>query len=184
MQQVVDMILQPGDALPPDEILGRIHQYIGSKRSVALDRVEFEECRQTVGESFDDYYIQLQRIDWVCGIVPHLLGLAHDDQTPLAFKIKKRVVSCWPRTPSRSSRRRSTYAEARSRHRQAHQCSRSRRPAEVSTRFNKDQNQRAETDPAADRATTRTHASGAVFRAIQRARHARHRAGPEITATS
>ena len=62
MQQVVDMILQPGDALPPDEILDRIHQYIRSKRSVALDRVEFDECRQTVGESFDDYYIRLQRI--------------------------------------------------------------------------------------------------------------------------
>ena len=59
MQQVVDMdmILQPGDVLPIDKILDRIHQYIRSKRSVALDRVEFDECRQTVGESFVNHYI-------------------------------------------------------------------------------------------------------------------------------
>ncbi len=62
MQQVVDMILQPGNALTPEEILDQIHQYIPGKRSVALDRVEFDECRQVAGESFDDYYIRLQRI--------------------------------------------------------------------------------------------------------------------------
>ena len=33
-----------------------------SKRNIALDRVAFEECRQSTSESFDDFFIRLRRL--------------------------------------------------------------------------------------------------------------------------
>ena len=64
MAQTVQMVLgiSSTDDMSPDVILDRIYKHLREKRSVALDRVEFEQCRQTSGESFDDFYIRLQRI--------------------------------------------------------------------------------------------------------------------------
>lgn len=43
--------------LTPDEILDQITDYIRAKRSIALDRVAFDECHQSTSESFEDFYI-------------------------------------------------------------------------------------------------------------------------------
>lgn len=64
MLQVVEMVLgiMPDEDYETDEILDKIAEYIRKKRSVALDRVDFEECRQSDTETFDEFYIRLQRI--------------------------------------------------------------------------------------------------------------------------
>jgi hypothetical protein len=64
MLQTVELVLgiDQSSTLAPSDILDRIQEHIRSQRSVALDRMEFEECRQEVNESFDDFYIKLRRI--------------------------------------------------------------------------------------------------------------------------
>lgn len=72
MLQVVERVLgiAPEDDLETDQILDKIAEYIRKKRSVALDRVEFEECRQSQIETFDEYYIRLQRIAECADLCP------------------------------------------------------------------------------------------------------------------
>jgi hypothetical protein len=63
MQNVVEVVLNiaPNGPETPADILDRIQAHIRSKRNVALDRVEFELCRQEDGETFDDFYIRLKQ---------------------------------------------------------------------------------------------------------------------------
>ena len=49
-------------AKTPDIVLDQIRRYIRKMRSVSLDRMEFEQCRQEFNESFDNDFIRLQRI--------------------------------------------------------------------------------------------------------------------------
>jgi hypothetical protein len=42
----------------PEAILDLIYANLRAKRSIAIDRVEFE-CRQAVGESFNKFYMRL-----------------------------------------------------------------------------------------------------------------------------
>jgi hypothetical protein len=44
--------------LSPADVLDQITAYIRSKRNIALKRVAFEECEQSAGETFDDFYIR------------------------------------------------------------------------------------------------------------------------------
>jgi hypothetical protein len=46
----------------PGGHLGFHLRSLRAKRSIAIDRVEFEECRQAVGESFDEFYMRLHQI--------------------------------------------------------------------------------------------------------------------------
>jgi hypothetical protein len=73
MLQTVEMVLDisPYDLLSADEILAQIAHYIRKKRSVALDRVEFEEYRQDHGATFDEFYIGLQRIAKCADLCQH-----------------------------------------------------------------------------------------------------------------
>jgi len=64
MLQVLEMVIgiDPDDEYSTEHILNEISKYIRKKRSVALDRVEFEKWRQENNETFDEFYIRLQRI--------------------------------------------------------------------------------------------------------------------------
>ncbi|KAI9555899.1 hypothetical protein GHT06_018420 [Daphnia sinensis] len=64
MLQLTEMVLnvRPSGTLTPDTVLEKIQQYLLKQRSVAFDRVEFHECNQVAGQSFDLYYIRLKRI--------------------------------------------------------------------------------------------------------------------------
>jgi len=64
MQQVVEVALNisPTSGNTPAQVLDKMYAHIRSKRNVALDRVDFEMCRQERGESFDDFYIRLRKI--------------------------------------------------------------------------------------------------------------------------
>ncbi len=64
MQQVVEVALNilPRTHLTPDEILDQIADYVRAKRNIALDKVAFEECHQSITESFEDFYIRLRRL--------------------------------------------------------------------------------------------------------------------------
>ena len=64
MQQIVEVALNilPTSGKTPAQVLDKIYEHIRGKRNVALDRVEFEMCRQEPNESFDDFYIRLKRI--------------------------------------------------------------------------------------------------------------------------
>ena len=64
MLQTVEKVLgiNSETTLTPVEILTRIHQHLRKKRSLALDRVLFKECKQKPEESFADFYIRLQRV--------------------------------------------------------------------------------------------------------------------------
>ena len=75
MLQTAEMVLDisPYDLLSADDILGQIARYIRKKRSVALDRVEFEEYRQDHGATFDEFYIGLQRIAKCADLCRHCL---------------------------------------------------------------------------------------------------------------
>ena len=44
------------------EILDKIQEYLRQKRSIALDRVAFEERRQEEDESFDEFYVSLRNL--------------------------------------------------------------------------------------------------------------------------
>ena len=73
MLQVVEMAIGigPGAAYTPNEILDSIQEYLRAKRNATLDRVEFEERKQAVNKTLDDYPIRIRRItDSVnlCGI--------------------------------------------------------------------------------------------------------------------
>jgi hypothetical protein len=56
MQQAVEVAsnFTPNNTSLPSEILGAIANHIRLKRSVALDRVAFEECHKTANETFDE----------------------------------------------------------------------------------------------------------------------------------
>ena len=54
--------ISDSDSLDTSAVLDQIRAYIRGKRNVALDRVAFEERRQTEGESFDSFYIGLKKI--------------------------------------------------------------------------------------------------------------------------
>ena len=45
-----------------DEILNKIQAYLRQKRNVALDRVAFEERKQQVGETFDQFYVCIKKL--------------------------------------------------------------------------------------------------------------------------
>jgi hypothetical protein len=62
MQQIVEVALGIYSAtlLSPTDVLDQINTYIRSKRNIALDRVAFEDCRQSTSETFDDFYIRLR----------------------------------------------------------------------------------------------------------------------------
>ena len=63
MLDTVDTVLGIDEAtVTPDDILDRIQQHIRTQRNVALDRVDFHECRQTATETFDEFYIRIQGI--------------------------------------------------------------------------------------------------------------------------
>ncbi|EFX70997.1 hypothetical protein DAPPUDRAFT_256218 [Daphnia pulex] len=64
MLRTVEMTLGSYDeaTTTPDAILDSIYAHLRAKRSIAIDRVEFEECRLTVGESFDEFYMRLRQI--------------------------------------------------------------------------------------------------------------------------
>ncbi len=64
MQQIVEVVLEiPATGRhSPDYVLDEIFKHIRGRRNVALDRVEFETCRQEPGESFDDFFIRLKQI--------------------------------------------------------------------------------------------------------------------------
>ncbi|KAI9551307.1 hypothetical protein GHT06_002507 [Daphnia sinensis] len=63
MQQIVEVALGIPSATPlsPTDVLDQINTYIRSKRNIALDRVAFEDCRQSTSETFDDFYIRLHQ---------------------------------------------------------------------------------------------------------------------------
>ena len=50
------------DHTTPDNILDRIHEHIQLKRSITLDRVEFEEYRHAPDETFDGFYVRFLQI--------------------------------------------------------------------------------------------------------------------------
>jgi hypothetical protein len=60
MLHTVEMILGSYDeaTTTPEAILDLIYANLRAKRSIAIDRVEFE-CRQAVGESFNKFYMRL-----------------------------------------------------------------------------------------------------------------------------
>ncbi|KZS21221.1 Uncharacterized protein APZ42_011896, partial [Daphnia magna] len=62
MQQIVEVALEISSAtsLSPTDVLDQINTYIRSKQNIALDRVAFEDCRQSTSETFDDFYIRLR----------------------------------------------------------------------------------------------------------------------------
>jgi hypothetical protein len=62
MQQIVEVALGIYSAtlLSPTDVLDQINTYIRSKRNIALDRVAFEDCRQSNSETYDDFYIHLR----------------------------------------------------------------------------------------------------------------------------
>jgi hypothetical protein len=64
MLHTVEMTLGSYDeaTTTPEAILDSIYAHLRAKRSIAIDRVEFEECRQAVGESFDEFYMRLHQI--------------------------------------------------------------------------------------------------------------------------
>ena len=64
MLQTVEMELSfpTTIAKTSDIVLDQIRHYIRKMRSVSLDRMEFEQCRQEFNESFDNDFIRLQRI--------------------------------------------------------------------------------------------------------------------------
>ncbi|KAK4013319.1 hypothetical protein OUZ56_025553 [Daphnia magna] len=64
MQQVVEVTLGilPTTITMPDLVLDLIADYIRAKRHIAFDRVAFEERRQGPSETFDDFYIGLERL--------------------------------------------------------------------------------------------------------------------------
>lgn len=64
MQQVVEVALGilPNATHTPADILTSITDYIRKKRNVALDHVQFRECRQSASESFDDFYMRLKSL--------------------------------------------------------------------------------------------------------------------------
>lgn len=64
MLQTVEMALdiRTDGTETTTSILDKIQKYIRSKRSVAIDWVEFEECQQFLGETFDEFYIRLRQI--------------------------------------------------------------------------------------------------------------------------
>jgi hypothetical protein len=61
MLHTVEMTLGSYDeaTTTPEAILDLIYANLRAKRSIAIDRVEFEECRQAVGESFNKFYMRL-----------------------------------------------------------------------------------------------------------------------------
>ena len=64
MLQTVEHVLNISSsaAVSPSHILDQIHDNIRKKKSVALDRLQFEECRQQTNETFDQFFIRLQCI--------------------------------------------------------------------------------------------------------------------------
>lgn len=75
MLQTVKMVLNiPSTAdASPDHILNQIRDHIRKKRSVALDRMEFEQCRQERDETLDIFYIRLQRIAACADLCPECI---------------------------------------------------------------------------------------------------------------
>lgn len=65
-------ILSAADVLP-DQVLDQIRDYIRKKRSVTLDRMEFEQCRQERDETFDIFYLRLQRIAACADLCPECI---------------------------------------------------------------------------------------------------------------
>ena len=64
MLGTVKMLLgdTPAAETTPANILDLLQQHLRKQWSVALDRVEFENCKQAVGEKFDTFYQRLQKI--------------------------------------------------------------------------------------------------------------------------
>lgn len=64
MLQLVEMTLgfAENDATTPENIVDAILQYIRKRRSVEVDRVEFNECRQIQDEEFEEFYHRLKEI--------------------------------------------------------------------------------------------------------------------------
>ena len=75
MLQTVTMVLNisPGAKVSPKMVLDALHKHIREKRSIALDRVELEECRQAQYESFDDFYILLRKIADCADLCTHCI---------------------------------------------------------------------------------------------------------------
>jgi len=118
MAQTVQMVLgiSSTDDMSPDLILDRIYKHLREKRSVALDRVEFEQCRQTSGESFDDFHIRLQRIAGCAS----LCNACYEERLTTRIicginnqEARKKLLQ---KINSHSYRRPSTYADQKNRH--------------------------------------------------------------------
>ena len=75
MLQTVTMVLNisPGANTSPKMVLDALYTHIRDKRSIALDRVELEECRQAQNESFDDFYIRLRKIADCADLCTHCM---------------------------------------------------------------------------------------------------------------
>ena len=63
MLQTVELVLgiSPTSNHSPSYILDRIREHLRKKKSVAVDRLQFEQCNQ-LNETFDQYFIRLKRI--------------------------------------------------------------------------------------------------------------------------
>ena len=71
MLQTIDMVLNLKAGATTKNILDEIFTHLLKQRSVALDIVEFEECKQAPGEKFDAFYIRLQQVAKCAELCPH-----------------------------------------------------------------------------------------------------------------
>lgn len=62
--QTIELVLgiTPATHLSTDSVLGRIRDYISKKKSAALDRLQFDECRQESNETFEQFFLRLQKV--------------------------------------------------------------------------------------------------------------------------
>ena len=54
--------VSPDSALPLDDVLAKIEDYIKSQQNEALRRLAFSKCKQAEGESFTDFFVRLQQL--------------------------------------------------------------------------------------------------------------------------
>lgn len=54
--------ITPTDKISPNSFLDWIRDHIRKRKSVAIDRLQFEECRQEPNETFDQFFIRLKSV--------------------------------------------------------------------------------------------------------------------------
>ena len=62
VNKVLDIPKNGDEEIFPVNILDAIQNNLRATRNVAIDRIEFVQCRQHQGETFDSFYIKLRRL--------------------------------------------------------------------------------------------------------------------------